>query len=92
MCLQGTWHLDDNTQYFNKIHTDYLFTAILPGLPKRWVAILYTKRIGNKVKPIISLNRRICEIIINITLSFRCLLLFIYLPCDTRSINNVNND
>ena len=28
LCLQETWHLDDNIQYFNKIHTDYLFTAI----------------------------------------------------------------
>ena len=42
LCLQETWHLDDNIQYFNKIHTDYLFTAIsgvnskdriLPGRP-----------------------------------------------------------
>ena len=22
LCLQETWHLDDNIQYFNKIHTD----------------------------------------------------------------------
>ena len=44
MYLQETWHLDDNIQYFNKIHTDYLFTAIsgvnskvriLPGRPKQ---------------------------------------------------------
>ena len=42
-CIQETWHLDDNIQYFNNIHTDYLFTAIsgvnykdriLPGRPK----------------------------------------------------------
>ena len=101
LCLQETWHLDDNIQYFNKIHTDYLFTAIsgvnskdhiLPGRSKGGVAILYKKRIGNKVKPIISLNRRICGIIINFTPSFRCLLLSIYLPCDTHSINNVNDE
>ena len=101
LCLQETWHLDDNIQYFNKIHTDYLFTAIsgvnskdriLPGRPKGGLAILYKKGIGNKVKPIKSLNRRICGIIINFTPSFRCLLLSIYLPCDTHIINNVNDE
>ena len=59
LCLQKTWHLDDNIQYFNKIHTDYLFAAIsgvnskdriLPGCPKRGVAILYKKIICNKAK------------------------------------------
>ena len=72
--------------------TDYLFTAIsgvnskdhiLPVCSKGGVAILYKKRIGNKVKPIISLNRRICGIFINFTPSFRCLLLSIYLPLHT---------
>ena len=101
LCLQETWHLDDNMKHFNKIHTDYLFTAIsgvnskeriLPGRPKGGVAILYKKRIGNKVKPIVSLNRNICGIIINFTPSFRCLPLSIYLPCDTHSINNVNDE
>ena len=33
--------------------------------------ILYKKGIGNKVKPIKSLNRRICGIIINFTPSLR---------------------
>ena len=81
LCLQETWHLDDNIQYFNKFHTDYLFTTIsgvnskdriLPGRSKGGVAIFYKKRIGNTVKPIISLHRRICGIIINFTASFRC--------------------
>ena len=90
LCLQETWHLHDNILYFNKINTDYLFTAIsgvnskdhiLPGRPKGGVAILYKKII-------ISLNRRICGIIINCAPSFCCLLLSIYLPCDTHSINN----
>ena len=65
LCLQETWHLDDNIQYFNKIYTDYLFIVIsgvnskdriLPGRPKGGVAILYKKGIGNKVKPIKSNN------------------------------------
>ena len=93
--------MDDNIQNFNKIHSDYLFTAIsgvnskdriLPGRPKGGVAILYKRIIGNKVKLIISSNRRICGIFINFTPSFRCLLLSIYLPCDTHSINDVNDE
>ena len=34
-----------------------------------------------------TLYRRICGIIINFTPSFRCLLLSMYLSCDTHSIN-----
>ena len=74
LCLQETWHLDDNNDN--------------NGRPKGGVAILYKKIIGNKVKLIISLNIRICGIIINLTPSFRCLLLL----CDTHSITNVTDE
>ena len=91
LCLQETWHLDENTHLFNTINTDYLYTAIsgvdsrakiLSGRPKGGVGILYKKSLSNKIKHIDSYNRRVCGIIINFTLDFSCLLLCVYLPCE----------
>ena len=69
LCLQETWHLDENTHLFNTINTDYLYTAIsgvdsrakiLSGRPKGGVGILYKKSLSNKIKHITSYNRRVC--------------------------------
>ena len=28
LCIQESWHLDDNIDFFGTVHTDYLYTAI----------------------------------------------------------------
>ena len=98
LCVQETWHLDNNIHVFNNIHSDYLYTAlsgidsgdsILPGRPSGGVGIFYRKSLSGKVTLIKSSNRRICGVKINITSSFSCLLLSVYLPCDNYS-NTVN--
>ena len=56
LCLQETWHLDENINLFNTINTNYLYTAIsgvdsrakiLSGRPKGGVSILYKKSLSN---------------------------------------------
>ena len=79
LCLQETWHLDENINLFNTINTNYLYTAIsgvdsrakiLSGRPKGGVSILYKKSLSNKIKHITSYNRCVCGIIINSLLIF----------------------
>ena len=81
LCLQETWHLDENIILFNTINTYYLYTAIsgvdsrakiLSGRPKGGVGILYKKSLSNKIKYITSYNRRVCGIIINIISLWIC--------------------
>ena len=59
LCLQETWHLDENIHLFNTINTDYLYTAIsgvdsrakiLSSRPKGGVGILYKKSLSNTIK------------------------------------------
>ena len=101
MCLQETWHLDENINLFNTINTNYLYTAIsgvdsraksLSGRPKGGVGILYKKSLSNKIKHIPSYNRRVCGIIINFTLEFSRSLLCVYLPCDNYSNVYINQE
>ena len=101
LCLQETWHLDENIHWFNTINTDYLFTAIsgvdsrakiLSGSPNGGVGILYKKSLSNKIKHITSYNRRVCGIIINFTLDFSCLFVCVYLPCDNYSNVHINKE
>ena len=82
LCLQETWHLDENTYLFNTINTDYLYTAIsdvdsrariLSGRPIGGVGILYKKGVSKKIKHITSYNRRVCGIIINFMFISMCL-------------------
>ncbi len=94
LCIQETWHLDDNINLFSSIHPDYLYTAIsgidsreqfVLGRPKGGVGILYKKSLCSKITPIKSSNRRVCGIKIMFTPVFSCLLLSVYLPCDNQS-------
>ena len=70
VCLQETWHLDENTHLFNTINTDYLYTALslalIPELKsyradQKVGLVFYTRRVlSNKIKHITSYNRRVC--------------------------------
>ena len=53
LCVQESWHLDDNVNVFSTIHLNYLYTAIsgvdskesfLSGRPKGGVGIFYKKK------------------------------------------------
>ena len=100
LCIQESWHLDDNIMIFNSIHPDYLYTAIsgidsrkqfLVGRPKGGVGILYKKTLSGRITAIKSTNRRISGIICHFTEYFSCLLLSVYLPCDNYC-NTVNKE
>ena len=100
LCIQESWHLDENIAFFGTVHTDYLYTAIsgvdsrdkiLTGRCKGGVGIFYKKSLCSKIKPVKCKNRRICAATINLADNFSCLLLSIYLPCDNYS-NAANAD
>ena len=100
LCIQESWHLDENIAFFGTVHTDYLYTAIsgvdsrdkiLTGRCKGGVGIFYKKSLCSKIKPVTCKNRRICAATINLADNFSCLLLSIYLPCDNYS-NAANAD
>ena len=52
---------------------------ILRGTPHGWVASMYKKSIAKYVTHVKSESRRVCAVIIT------CLIISIYLPCDTYS-------
>ena len=45
LCLQETWHLDENTHLFNTINTDYLYTAI-SGVDSRAKSYRADQKVG----------------------------------------------
>ena len=63
----------------------------LLGRPKGGVGIFYKKSLSNEIKQLKSSNRRVCGIVINLSTNYTCLLLSVYLPCDTYC-NTVNDD
>ena len=84
--------LDDNVDVFSTIHSNYLYTAISgvdskdsfsSGRPKGRVGIFYKKSLSNKIKQLKTSNRRVCGIVMNLAKNYTCLLLSVYLPCDT---------
>ena len=100
LCIQESWHLDENIAFFGTVHTDYLYTAIsgvdsrdkiLTGRCKGGVGTFYKKSLCSKIKPVTCKNRRICAATINLADNFSCLLLSLYLPCDNYS-NAANAD
>ena len=84
LCIQESWHLDENIAFFGTVHTDYLYTAIsgidsrdkiLTGRCKGGVGIFYKKSLCSKIIPVKCKNRRICAATINLADNFLCLLL-----------------
>ena len=55
---------------------------MLEGRPNGGLAILFKKRLCNKITIIKTINRRICGIKIIFGKQIMCLLLSVYLPCD----------
>ena len=82
------------------IHNDFLFTgisgvdhtvSILQGRPKGGVALLYRKSLSCYIKHIKISHRRTCAISITID-NVSCLILSVYMPCDTYLVNTVNSE
>ena len=47
LCLQETWHLDDNINLFGTINTNYLYTAIygVDSRDKKVGLVFYIRRV-----------------------------------------------
>ena len=86
-------HLVDETLYrLGSISTEYMYTAIsgvdsrkqiLQGRPHGGVAIMYKKSLAKYVTHVKSENRRVCAVKITTDDNFTCLIISVYLPCDT---------
>ena len=79
LCIQETWHLDENIDLFSTISSEYVYIAksgvdsgarILPGRPKGGVGIFYKKSLSDKIIHVSSHSRRVSGIIINFTSNF----------------------
>ena len=55
------------------------------------IGIFNKKSLSNEVKQLKCNNRRVCGIVINLSINYACLLFSIHLPYDTYS-NTVNED
>ena len=94
LCLQETWLLNCNMEKLSSIHDNYLFAGvsgidsnkdILVGRPYGGVAILYNKMYANYVTVLKTGSRRLCAIKLCLPSGFSCILISVYLPCDTYS-------
>ena len=75
-------------------HKDYFYTGvsgvdskkdIIQGRPHGGVAILWHKSLNNKITVLITGNKRICAISVNISDKQSVLIITVYMPCDNRS-------
>ena len=98
LCLQETWTIDFNI--LGNIHNDFLFTGIsgvdhtveiLQGRPKGGVHFIQKNHISCYIKHIKLSHRRTCVISITID-NVSCLILSVYMPCDSYLVNNVNSE
>ena len=94
LCLQETWLLDSNMDLLGNTHKDYFYTGvsgvdskkdIIQGRPHGGVAILWHKSLNNKINVLITGNKRICAISVNISDKQSVLIITVYMPCDNRS-------
>ena len=92
LCLQELWLLDETLYRLGSISTEYMYTAIsgvdsrkqiLQGRPHGGVAIMYKKSLAKYVTHVRSENRRVCAVKITTDDNFTCLIISVYLPCDT---------
>ena len=97
--LQETWLLSKNSQKLREIHKDFLYHGIsgvpdnelLRGRPYSGTAILYHRSLSSWITRICIESRRISGILLKMN-SSEILLLNCYMPCDTYSRNNMNDD
>ena len=101
ICLQETWHLKEMHQQFSNIHKEYTYveesgvdsnTTILSGRLYGGLAILYKKCIAGSVTKIDFLNNRLLGIHIKGIHGCKdIVLLTVYMPCDNRRAEIVND-
>ena len=92
LCLEELWLFDETLFRLGYISTEYMYTAIsgvdsrkqiLQGRPHRGVAIMYNKSLAKYATHVKSENRRVCAVKITTENNFSCLIISVYLPCDT---------
>ena len=97
--LQETWHLSSNASVLSNVSDSYLYketsgvdssARILAGRPHGGLAIFFQRSIADKITHISTDNRRICAIKFETGGYAPLLLINVYMPCDTQSVNSVN--
>ena len=85
LCLQELWLIDSDPHKLNNIHTDYTYVAtsgmdssshFLSGRLFGGVGILFKKSLSPHIKNIVCNSKRVCGILITLTL-YVCCYLFI---------------
>ena len=94
LCLQETWLLDSNMDLLSNAHKDYYYTGvsgadsknyIIQGRPHGGVAILRHKYLSNKITVLMTGNKLIYAISVNISDKQSVSIITVYMPCVSRS-------
>ena len=93
LLLQETWLSCETEFKIGNIHNDYMYTAVsgmdtrdrvIMGRPYGGVAIMWKRSLSHCVKPIISSNKRISCVILEVE-NVKLIIICVYLPCENWS-------